>query len=83
LATHQKPDHRVFDKYKAKLEQKAKQEGHGDVDKLKSAYKEKIVELRQQAIVPGHRCSHDTQCSLPAPSAAPASVTIVQTLSVR
>ncbi|KAG9934723.1 hypothetical protein KCU96_g21540, partial [Aureobasidium melanogenum] len=45
LATHQKPDQRVLDKYKAKLEQKAKQEGHADVDKLKSAYKDKIVEL--------------------------------------
>lgn len=53
LATHQKPEQRVFDKYKAKLEQKAKQEGHGDVDELKSAYKDKIVELRQQALVPG------------------------------
>jgi ATP synthase F1 complex assembly factor 1 len=28
-------------------------EGHGDIDTLKSAYKDKIVQLRQKAIVPG------------------------------
>ncbi|THY21764.1 F1F0 ATP synthase assembly protein-like protein Atp11 [Aureobasidium pullulans] len=71
LATHQKPDQRVFDKYKAKLEQKAKQEGHGDVDKLKSAYKEKIVELRQQAIVPGANAPLDAVASNPKTPNAP------------
>jgi ATP synthase F1 complex assembly factor 1 len=71
LATHQKPDHRVFDKYKAKLEQKAKQEGHGDVDKLKSAYKEKIVELRQQAIVPGANAPLDAAIDAPTTPNAP------------
>ncbi|KAH0131026.1 F1F0 ATP synthase assembly protein-like protein Atp11, partial [Aureobasidium melanogenum] len=71
LATHQKPDQRVLDKYKAKLEQKAKQEGHADVDKLKSAYKDKIVELRQQAIVPGANAPLDatTISTSPTPNA--------------
>ncbi|KAI5203089.1 F1F0 ATP synthase assembly protein-like protein Atp11 [Aureobasidium subglaciale] len=70
LATHQKPDQRVYDKYKAKLEQKAKQEGHGDIDKLKSAYKEKIVELRQKAIVPGANAPLDALAtSLKTPNA--------------
>lgn len=53
LATHNKPEKKVLDKYKAKLEQKAKQEGLGDINELKEAYKDKIESMRRKAIVPG------------------------------
>lgn len=43
----------VLDKYKAKLEEKAKKEGKQSVDELKEAYKDKIGELKKSAIVPG------------------------------
>ncbi|KAL1305659.1 hypothetical protein AAFC00_007253 [Neodothiora populina] len=53
LATHNKPEKKVLDKYKAKLEQKAKQEGLGDINELKEVYKDKIETLRKKAIVAG------------------------------
>lgn len=40
-------------KYKEKLERVAKEKGLSDVSELKEQYKEKIDELRKQAIVPG------------------------------
>jgi len=43
----------VLDKYRAKLEEKAKREGKQNVDELKEAYKDKIDGLRKNAIVPG------------------------------
>ena len=46
-------DERVMTKYRDKLAQKAKQEGLSDVVELKQQYKDKIDELRTQAIVPG------------------------------
>lgn len=52
LATHQSCD-KVLDKYKEKLERKAKEEGKGSVDELKQAYKEKIDALKEKAQVPG------------------------------
>ncbi|KAJ5683581.1 hypothetical protein N7462_006746 [Penicillium macrosclerotiorum] len=48
LASHHDPKH-VLDKYRAKLDQKAKQEGHDSIDSLKEAYGEKIQDLRRQA----------------------------------
>lgn len=44
---------RVLAKYKEKLEQVAKEKGLSDVSELKEQYKDKIEELRKQAIVPG------------------------------
>ncbi|TGO27354.1 hypothetical protein BPAE_0043g00270 [Botrytis paeoniae] len=49
LATQQ-PD-RVLEKYKEKLEQKAKEEGLRDANELKEAYKSKIEELKKKATV--------------------------------
>ncbi|BDD55475.1 hypothetical protein MPDQ_006053 [Monascus purpureus] len=48
LATHHDPSH-VLEKYRSKLAQKAKQEGHGSIESLKEAYKDKINDLRQKA----------------------------------
>ncbi|KAH8731513.1 F1F0 ATP synthase assembly protein Atp11 [Phaeosphaeriaceae sp. PMI808] len=52
LATHD-AQQRVMAKYKEKLEQVAKEKGLRDVSELKEQYKDKINELRNQAIVPG------------------------------
>ncbi|KAL9091715.1 MAG: hypothetical protein Q9165_004791 [Trypethelium subeluteriae] len=52
LATHVSKD-RILDKYKDKLGRKAAEEGHGSIDSLKDAYKNKIADLRKKAAVPG------------------------------
>ncbi|RMZ73891.1 F1F0 ATP synthase assembly Atp11 [Pyrenophora seminiperda CCB06] len=44
---------RILAKYREKLESKAKQKGLKDLDELREQYKDKIEELRKQAIVPG------------------------------
>ncbi|TPR03001.1 transaminase, acetylornithine/succinylornithine family protein [Aspergillus niger] len=51
LATHHDPN-QVLDRYRSKLKQKAQAEGHGDIDSLKEAYKEKIEEYRHKATTP-------------------------------
>ncbi|KAK2751876.1 hypothetical protein FQN55_008618 [Onygenales sp. PD_40] len=48
LATHHEPD-RVLDKYRDKLQRKAKEEGHSSVSALKDAYQDKIKDLRTRA----------------------------------
>ncbi|KAJ5312747.1 hypothetical protein N7508_003577 [Penicillium antarcticum] len=48
LASHHDPKY-VQDKYRAKLDQKAKEEGHESVESLKEAYSEKISDLRRKA----------------------------------
>ncbi|OKL61893.1 hypothetical protein UA08_02391 [Talaromyces atroroseus] len=48
LATHRDP-RQILDKYKHKLDQKAKEEGHESVEALKDAYKDKIAEYRRKA----------------------------------
>ncbi|KAB8238680.1 ATP11 family protein [Aspergillus alliaceus] len=48
LATHHDPK-LVFERYRSKLDQKAKQEGHESVESLKEAYQEKINDFRQKA----------------------------------
>jgi len=53
LASHQKPESRILEKYKDKLAQKAKEEGLSDIEQLKAAYQDKITELRKKAAVPG------------------------------
>ena len=52
VSQHQRPD-KVVDKYKDKLDQKAKEEGLKGVDELKEVYSDKIKEFRKTAIVPG------------------------------
>ncbi|KAB8210185.1 ATP11 protein-domain-containing protein [Aspergillus parasiticus] len=48
LATHHDPK-LVLDRYRNKLDQKAQEEGHGSVESLKDAYKEKIDDFRRKA----------------------------------
>ncbi|EPS29301.1 hypothetical protein PDE_04250 [Penicillium oxalicum 114-2] len=48
LASHHNPNH-IIDKYRNKLDQKAKQEGLESIEALKEAYSEKIQDLRRQA----------------------------------
>ncbi|PNS19025.1 hypothetical protein CAC42_6120 [Sphaceloma murrayae] len=53
LANHAKPAEHILNRYKDKLERKAKEEGHEDVESLKQAYSDKIAELRKKATIPG------------------------------
>ncbi|KAJ5671365.1 hypothetical protein N7507_000492 [Penicillium longicatenatum] len=48
LASHHDPNH-ILDRYRSKLDQKAKQEGHESIESLKEAYSEKIQDLRVKA----------------------------------
>lgn len=48
LATHGAPE-RIVDRYKNKLEKKAKEEGLESISQLKEVYKEKITEARKKA----------------------------------
>ncbi|KAF7591343.1 hypothetical protein BBP40_001667 [Aspergillus hancockii] len=48
LATHHNPKI-VLEKYRSKLDQKAKQEGHDSVESLQEAYQEKIEDFRRKA----------------------------------
>ncbi|KAL4939877.1 hypothetical protein BDV06DRAFT_197837 [Aspergillus oleicola] len=48
LATHRDPN-QVLEKYRSKLDQKAKQEGFSSVESLKEAHQEKIDKLRREA----------------------------------
>ncbi|KAL4778911.1 ATP11 protein-domain-containing protein [Aspergillus varians] len=48
LATHRDPN-QVLDRYRSKLNQKAKQEGFESVESLKEAHREKIEKLRREA----------------------------------
>lgn len=46
--TTQQPPQAILDKYKAKLDDKAKREGHESIDDLKAAYADKIAEQRSK-----------------------------------
>ncbi|KAL4934060.1 ATP11 family protein [Aspergillus undulatus] len=63
LATHRDPN-QVLDRYRSKLDQKAKQEGFESVESLKEAHQEKIDKLRREA-------STVLTPEPPAPSATP------------
>ena len=52
LVTHDTQE-RVLAKYRDKLESKAREKGLRDLNELKEQYKDRIEELRKQAIVPG------------------------------
>ena len=51
-AAHQNPKH-IQDRYKEKLDQKAKEKGLNDAEELRNAYADKIQQLRKETIVPG------------------------------
>lgn len=54
LATTQAASRTVLEKYREKLDAKARQEGHADIDELKRAYVDKIHEVRKKdALAPG------------------------------
>ena len=63
----------VQDKYKEKLDQKAKERGLKNVDELKEVYSDKITELRKKAIIPGANAALDAQ-GPPTPQQAASSV---------
>lgn len=46
--TTQQPPQAILDKYQAKLDDKAKREGHQSIDDLKAAYADKIAEQRSK-----------------------------------
>ena len=49
--TTQQPPEALLDKYRAKLDEKAKKEGHGTIDDLKAAYADQIAEERQRGAI--------------------------------
>ncbi|KAF2157345.1 F1F0 ATP synthase assembly protein-like protein Atp11 [Myriangium duriaei CBS 260.36] len=53
LTSHQKPAEKVLEKYRNKLDQRAKQEGLDGIGSLKEKYQDKISDLRRKATVPG------------------------------
>lgn len=74
FAAHQRLGDKFIDKYKEKLDQKAREKGLKNVDELKEAYAQKIQELRKKAIVPGANAPvsaqqpplpHQTSSSIP------------------
>ncbi|WPH01026.1 ATP11 protein-domain-containing protein [Acrodontium crateriforme] len=72
LVTHPRPD-KVLEKYKEKLDQKAKEKGLKSIDELKEAYSDEIQDLRNNAIVPGANAAlNDWQT--PTPKQASSSV---------
>ncbi|KAK1639146.1 ATP11 protein [Colletotrichum phormii] len=77
LATTQQP-RAVVEKYRAKLEQKAQQEGVSNIDELKAAYADKIQEQKKKDAlsVPGleHLLNDE-----PAPAAIPTTATTNET----
>ncbi len=60
ISQHRKAND-VQEKYKQKLNQKAKEQGLDTVDELKEAYSDKITQLRKKAIVPGADAPLSTQ----------------------
>ncbi|KAI9814825.1 MAG: hypothetical protein M1827_003091 [Pycnora praestabilis] len=70
LATHKEPN-RVTEKYKEKLDKKAKEEGLRDVNELKEAYKDKIHSLRTNASVPGATAPRVSTSPFPTPPPPP------------
>ncbi|KAK1986543.1 ATP11 protein [Colletotrichum cereale] len=73
LATTQQP-RTVVEKYRAKLEQKARQEGVSNIDELKAAYADKIQEQKKKdaVSVPGLDSLLNDE---PAPAAVPTTAT--------
>ncbi|KAK5050865.1 hypothetical protein LTR84_003424 [Exophiala bonariae] len=51
FVTTQRQAEKVLDRYREKLEEKARLEGHRSVDSLKESYKEKILEVKKTATI--------------------------------
>ncbi|OAX78340.1 hypothetical protein ACJ72_07355 [Emergomyces africanus] len=51
LTTHHDPD-RVIEKYRDKLDRKAREEGYSSISALKEAYQDKIKDIKKKAQVP-------------------------------
>ena len=65
---------KILDKYREKLDQKAKEAGVKDVEELKEAYSDKIKELRRKAAVPGANAPLNVQQQPPTPQQAASSI---------
>lgn len=78
LATTQGPSRTVLEKYREKLDAKARREGHADIDELKRAYADKIHEVRKNdasASVPGLDAILGGADAPPTPPASPKGTT--------
>nr|POE63140.1 protein atp11, mitochondrial [Quercus suber] len=73
FAVHQRLSDKVLEKYRQKLDQKAREHGLKDVEELKDVYQDKIQELRKKAIVPGANAPLTAQPP-PSPHEAAASI---------
>ncbi|MCJ1234118.1 hypothetical protein MMC14_002076 [Varicellaria rhodocarpa] len=69
LATHRQPD-RILEKYKEKLDRKAKEQGLNNVNELKEVYKEKIQSLKKKATI-DPSISSPTTSTTSTPSTSP------------
>lgn len=72
VSQHQNPS-KVLDKYKDKLDRKAKEQGLKDAEELKEAYADKIKELKKKAVVPGANAPLNAQAP-PSPQQAASSM---------
>lgn len=73
LVTTQQPRN-VYEKYRDKLERKAREEGHGDVETLKKAYTDKIHDVRKSGVAaPPPPPSEPTTTTTPSPLRPPTS----------
>ncbi|EMC91271.1 hypothetical protein BAUCODRAFT_80461 [Baudoinia panamericana UAMH 10762] len=72
VTSHQRPNV-IQEKYREKLEQKAREQGLSNVDELKEVYSDKIKELRTKATVPGANAPLSAQ-SPPLPESVDSSV---------
>lgn len=79
LATTQGPSRTVLEKYRDKLDAKARREGHADIDELKRAYADKIHDVRKNdasaASVPGLDAILAGADAPPTPHASPGPLT--------
>jgi ATP synthase F1 complex assembly factor 1 len=77
LATTQQPRN-ILEKYRDKLDRKAREEGHADIDSLKAAYADKIHALRREtdaALTPPTPRPAGAQLQSPSPSPSPSTTT--------
>lgn len=72
FASQHQPN-KVLEKYREKLDQKAKEKGLKDAEELKEAYSDKIQQLRKKAIVPGANAPLNAQ-QPPTPQQASSSI---------
>lgn len=72
LVTTQQPRN-VYEKYRDKLERKAREEGHGDIETLKKAYTEKIHDVRKSGAPTKQAQPDSTTAKPPSPLRPPTS----------